>query len=323
MNSTRFYTIGLVLGMVALGLSPVAMADGFGSGVNQFDIDFVTISGDTNPASGWGIVNNDYRMGTYEITNEQWDAFCAIVGNPVGDPPGAYDNLMPDGTVGRTANPGENVPVGKVSWYEAAQFVNWLNTSGGHHAAYNFTGDQGTGNYAPATWSYDEAYGGTNLYRHKDAFYFLPTEDEWVKAAYWNGQALQTYATKDDDLPVQGVDALYRDDPGITTGTFWPVGSGTEELNGSYDMVGNIWEWMENPLNASSDIASGRVIRGASLNNTAGYITSSDRLAFPYSPDTELYDIGFRVASVPEPATLGLLSLGGLALLKQKKEARR
>ena len=116
-------------------------------------------------------------MGVYEITNGQWDKFKANLGVPVtGEPSNAYDN-EPIGT-------GTDIPTNNVSWYEAAQFVNWLNTSTNHQAAYRFTGTQGTGDYNLDTWSPAQADNGTNLYRHKDAFYFLPTEDEWVKPAF-------------------------------------------------------------------------------------------------------------------------------------------
>jgi len=181
-----------------LTLTSGVMADTFGTGDNQFDIDFVSISGATNPTSGYGIVDNDYRMGTYEITNDQWTKFQASLAPVVvtGDPSSAYDS-SPYWT-------GTNVPTNEVSWYEAAQFVNWLNTSTGHQAAYKFRGTQGTGDYALATWSAAEADNGTNLYRHKDAFYYLPTEHEWVKAGYWNGTSLQTYATKDGETLHQG-----------------------------------------------------------------------------------------------------------------------
>ena len=60
----------------------IASADTFGTGDNQFTIDFVNISGDASSLNGTNIgVNrpegfidpaNDYRMGTYEITN--WNA---------------------------------------------------------------------------------------------------------------------------------------------------------------------------------------------------------------------------------------------------------
>ena len=97
-----------------------ATIDTFGTGANQFTIDFVNISGDTNPASGYGIVNNDYRMGTYEITNDQWNKFANAYGTVTGSPLSAYAS-SPYWT-------GTNVPTNNVSWDEGAQFVNWLNT---------------------------------------------------------------------------------------------------------------------------------------------------------------------------------------------------
>jgi len=237
--------------MMAAGLAAILLAAGpglagdvFGTDGNQFTIDFVTISGATNPPSGYGIVNNDYRMGVLEITNDQWDKFRAEL-SPVavtGDPLTAY-NEDPYWT-------GTNVPTNNVSWYEAAQFVNWLNTSTDHHVAYKFTGTQGQTDYTLATWDAGEADNGTNLYRRKDALYYLPTEDEWVKAGYWNGTNLQTYATKAGDTLHQGdgvsgtgwnyYHSGYATDPGGP----WDVGSGSEELNGTFDMMGNVWEFM-------------------------------------------------------------------------------
>jgi hypothetical protein len=60
MNSNRCCAIGIVLGIIGLGLSPVAMADSFGSGANQFEVNFVTITGDsgnwaTDPCSPWDV----------------------------------------------------------------------------------------------------------------------------------------------------------------------------------------------------------------------------------------------------------------------------
>jgi len=217
------------------------------------------------------------------------------------------------------------VPTNEVSWYEAAQFVNWLNTSTGHHAAYRFTGTQGTSGYALDVWSAAEADGGTNLYRHKDAFYFMPTEDEWVKAGYWNGTALQTHATKPGEALTQGdgtsgvgwnyYDNGYATDPSGP----WDVGSGSEELNGTFDMMGNVWEWMESPYSDTSyGTGSIRGLRGGSFDNYVSSLASS--LRGYYDPGIELYAFGFRVASeVPEPCSLALLSLGGLALIKRRR----
>ncbi|ARN56904.1 SUMF1/EgtB/PvdO family nonheme iron enzyme [Sedimentisphaera salicampi] len=286
--------------------------ENFGNGSNQFTISFVDISGDASSANGTNIGEGktfsdpgyQYRMGTREITNAQWDKFKADYGQVTGDPSSAYDSDPEMGT---------NAPTGRVSWYEAAQFVNYLNTSKGHQAAYKFTGTQGTSNYALDTWSTAEAAGGTNLYRHKDAQFFLPTEDEWVKAAYWNGSSIQTYATKDGSVPEAGVDTNYNDANPDT----WDAGSGAEELNGTYDMMGNVFEWMESPFSDQNTAAdSERVYRGGSYYNGADVLASSDRRDM--SPYGEYGDIGFRVGTVPEPATMALLGIGGLFIRRRR-----
>jgi formylglycine-generating enzyme required for sulfatase activity len=258
-------------------------------------------------------------MGTYEITNDQWNKFKAELGVPVtGHPSTAYDESPSYFT-------GTNVPTNEVSWYEAAQFVNWLNTSTGHQVAYKFTGTQGTSGYALDTWSTGEADNGTNLYRHKDAKYYLPTEDEWVKAGYWNGTSLQTYATKPGDTLHQGDGTsgtgwnYYDNGYAINPSGPWDVGSGSEELNGTYDMMGNVWEWMESPYSDTSyGTGSVRGLRGGSYYPTDGWLASSDRILCP--PGLEYLYFGLRVASeVPEPESLSLLAVGALALIKRRR----
>ena len=298
-------------------ISGVVSADIFGSGANQFTIDFVNISGDASSSNGTVIGGNnytfsdpadDYRMGTYEVTNDQWNKFTNAYGTPIGNPTNAYDEIA--------YWTGTNVPTNKISWYESAQFVNWLNTSTGHQAAYKFTGYQGTSGYSLAVWeSGDAGFDSSNPYRNSNAYYFLPTDDEWVKAAYWNGTNLQTYATIDNLMPIAGVDTNYGD----VVGQPWNVGNGSEELNGTFDMMGNLWEWMESPwFIGDYTVDSTRAIRGGSYNFVLdSYIELSNRSGS--DPEIEPYGWGFRVASVvPEPGTMFLLGLGGLILRKRK-----
>jgi len=308
---------------VAVLLANSVSADPFGSGANEFTIDFVNISGDASSANGTNIGDSklfndpgDYRIGTYEITNDQWDKFVNAYGTVTGSPSNAYD-----------VNPyftGTDIPTNKVSWYEGAQFVNYLNTSTGHQAAYKFTGTQGTSDYTLDIWSTAEAAGGTNLYRHKDAYYFFPTEDEWVKAAYWNGTSLQTDATKAGESLTQGDGTsgmgwnYWNGEHATDPHGPWAVGSGSEELNGTFDMMGNVFEWMESPYygeDYTSD--SYRGLRGGSWASNGDSLSSSHR-TYQY-PDIEGGAIGFRVASVPEPVTLLLFGLGGLILRKNNK----
>ncbi|MDP7638068.1 MAG: PEP-CTERM sorting domain-containing protein, partial [Phycisphaerae bacterium] len=64
---------------------------------------------------------------------------------------------------------------------------------------------------------------------------------------------------------------------------------------------------------------SNRGIRGGSFGNIYGdlYLRSSYR--DQYYPSGDQHYIGFRVASVPEPCSLVLLGLGGLALIRRKR----
>lgn len=83
---------------------------------------------------------------------------------------------------------GDDRPATSVSWNEAARFVNWLNTSSGFSAAYKFT--TGGFNDNIALWeSGDARYDAANPFRNSNAYYFLPSEDEWYKAAYYDPSA--------------------------------------------------------------------------------------------------------------------------------------
>jgi formylglycine-generating enzyme required for sulfatase activity len=307
--------IGLALVVLASGTA--AMADTFGTGKDRFTIDFVPICSGTKPGSGCGIVSHPYRMGTYEITNDQWNKFQASLGVPVTGSDGGYGAGFYDWGTGTT-----NVPANGVSWYEAAQFVNWLNTSTDHQVAYNFTGTQGTSDYTFATWGPTEAgYDASNPYRNKNAYYFLPTEDEWATAADWNGTTLQTWATKDGGVPAQGNGTsgtgwnYYNNGCATTPHGPWNVGSGSRELNGTYDMMGNVWEWTEGQSWTGGDYETGPSLglrRGSFYFSVSYLLSSSNR--DPYSgPSSEGTSVGFRVASVPEPGSIALLLAGAIA----------
>ena len=69
---------------ICLLISSFAPADTFGTGENQFEIEFVTISGDSGDLGNWdagdnytfsGVNHGDFRIGKFEITNDQWYKF--------------------------------------------------------------------------------------------------------------------------------------------------------------------------------------------------------------------------------------------------------
>ena len=162
------------------------VTESFGSGANAFSMDFVTIGNPGNVSDNpLGSVAYTYNLGKYEVSRELITKANAV---------GGLNITMSD--LSDYGGNGVNRPATGVSWYEAAKFVNFLNTSKGYQAAYNF---DGSGNFQ--LWGAGQ-YSGTNQYRHKDAIYVLPTIDEWYKAAYGSpGGTWYDYPTGSDSAP--------------------------------------------------------------------------------------------------------------------------
>lgn len=266
--------------------------------IRGIDITFVTIgnagnAGDTRAEAnpyGCGAVSYNYRIGKHEITNAQWSAFIVAGGAPTGSPGSAYD-------LNAGVFSGDQQPTNCVSWYETLQFCNYLTSGDKSKGAYLFSGDNANPGYflginrAAAIAAYN-------------TIYVLPTEDEWYKAAYYkpDGSGYSLYANGTSTAPIVGVDTNYDD----VLGYPWNVGTGTMEQNGTFDMMGNIHEWTENVYHRGGSYQGGT---GSTL------LRSSFRESDP--PDCESNSLGFRIASVPEPATLLLLGLGGLVLRRK------
>ncbi len=300
----------------------------FGTGGNQFTMNFVDIgnagnlddtTGVPNPA---GSVAYAYNMGKYEVSEDMITKYNSNYGT-------ANSLVITQG------NRGVDKPATSVSWNEAARFTNWLNTSTGGSAAYKFTTSGVNDNIA--LWgSGDAGYDALNPYRNSLATYVLPSMDEWYKAAYYNPTT-----------------STYFDFPNGSNTAPTPVASGTADNTAVYGQTfaqgpadvnlagglspygimglgGNVFEWEETSfdLNNSSG-SSARVIRGGVWFSERFVLSSSSRNSgsFPAGGSTGL--IGFRVASlsssasVPEPGTFGVLSLVGLALVAYRKRMKK
>jgi formylglycine-generating enzyme len=298
-------------------LVPSARADVFGSGGDAFTLDFVTIgnAGNTDDlgagggsySSPYGGVNYGYRMGTYEISQDvirKATAGGLVAGPHMG-----------------------NGPASEMTWFQAAAFVNFLNMSTGHQAAYQL--DDGLTTLTP--WASVDAWqaGGQNLYRHKDAYYFLPSEDEWYKAAYHKNDGVTAnywdYATGSNSIP--GAVAS-----GTTAGTAvydQPFAQGPADVNndgglsayGTMGQNGNVWEWNESAYDGLNNSSSAnRLIRGGYWGSYESRLRSSFRDF--YSPTDSENVVGFRVASVPEPtSTVLMTSAGLLAIARRRRRA--
>jgi formylglycine-generating enzyme required for sulfatase activity len=250
----------------------------------------------------YGGVNYNYRIGKYEVTNAQWNAFALAAGAPTGNTVEyGYNPYDEDAIYTDVQQPTNNV-----SWYEAVQFCNYLTSGDKSKGVYRFSGN----NTNPGDFlgiNRDAAilaYGKT---------YVLPTEDEWYKAAYYTGSGYSLYANGTDTPPIAGVNTNYDG----TIGHPWNVGTGTEEQNGTFDMMGNVWEWNETkPYDSIPD----RGFRAGSYLDIDNILASSFRGYYgPFIENDGVGSVfGFRVAEIPEPATILLLTLGGLVFRKRK-----
>ena len=333
----------LFLGLAALACLP------FGSIASAEAIQWVTVGDPNNAAdtTNRGAVSDSFQIMKYEFTNQQYTNFLNSVDAGGINPNSVYNVDMGNdirGGISFTSgaasgskyavksNMGDK-PVNYVSWFDAARVSNWLmngatSSSSTETGAYTLVGGQTTGT-APA--------------RNNGATFYIPTEDQWYKAAYYMGSGTNAgywdYATRSDTAPT----AVTADTTGIgsagSTGNFanylddanWndrggnvtTVGTnGVSSAYGAFDMNGNITEW-----NDLTGLVAGSIrgVRGGywgSFNEVSLQSTFNQEIAT--SVESDVY--GFRLAApVPEPSTycmaLAGLACGGYSIFRRRKRA--
>ena len=274
----------------------------------QVTIDWVRVENLNNAAdtSGYGAVSYGYSIGKYEVTNAQYTVFLNAKAST--DTYGLYNENMASIGITRSGSSGSytysvtqalaNRPVAYVSWYDAARFTNWLHNGQGSGStetgAYTLNGNTGT----PT--------------RNAGAIVWLPSENEWYKAAYYDptkggSGGYWTYPNKSDSVTT--ADANFSSSQTKDVGYY----SSDPSFYGTFDQGGNVWEWNDAVVN------SNRLLRGGSWYDTSGSMASSIRN--PISPTTEggYANVGFRVASVPEPSGLVLTMLIGAGFVCHRR----
>jgi formylglycine-generating enzyme required for sulfatase activity len=293
-----------------------------------------------------GAVNYNYRIGKYEVTNSQYAEFLNAAA--ASDPYGLFNPTMASnarGGITRSGSSGSysyavksnmgDKPVNYVSLFDAMRFSNWMHNGQGagstENGAYPLNGVA-----VPVALS--------PLDRQAGAKWFLPTQDEWHKAAYYQPSAAGGdvdgywhYATRSNTLPTQAIVNSPTPDianPGFnvanydlgvgfqtTVGTAGPL---SRSYYGTYDQSGNVEEWTDATGDPNTYNTYAVYRRGGSYNESLagpGYNISAYGALYSFST-TELSYVGFRMATVPEPGSLAI-AIAGCLLVGGWGAARR
>jgi formylglycine-generating enzyme len=319
-------------------VSPMVWA---GTALATVSFSWVTVSNPGNaadPSTGsiYGSVGYTYQISKYDVTDGQYADFLNTV-----DPTGSntldlyntymtseangginYDASAADGDKYDVKTGQGNQPVVDESWYSAARFVNWLRNG------------QGAGGTESGVYNMSQIYPT----RAPDATIFIPNENEWYKAAYYdptlnNGSGgYWTYATRSNAAPTSEAppggsnSANYYGSNGFAVTDSLGFNSSQDYLTdvgaysasasyyGTFDQSGDVWQWSETFTSGGLQIIQGGGWAKAAPDLTSSGYSYVDDLT-PFVPDDS---IGFRVASLPEPSGIAIVVIGLSALLGQR-----
>lgn len=325
-----------------------------GLAAHALTIDTVYVGdlGNPNDTTGYGAVNVGYNIGKFEITLNQYTEFLNAVADL--DSFGLYHpNMATDlnsAGITRTGSSAAYIysvlgdgqrPVTYVSWHDAARFANWM-----HNQQPN-TGTETAATTEQGAYTLNGAISGVIL-KNANARWWIPSENEWYKAAYYQPAAAAgdadgywLYPTASNATPnsrngsaTDSNSANFNFNDGIANGFnggfavtnstsysttqnyLTPVGAFTlaDSYYGTFDQGGNVWEWNDGILSASS-----RGLRGGGWTFDFGQFDMQALLRDGNDPTLLTNYIGFRLATVPEPTAAVSVTLGALLFPWRRK----
>ena len=270
-------------------------------------MDWVSIGNANNAAdtTGYGAVDHAYKIGKYEVTNAQYGEFLNAKGQSNAN--GVYNASMPTYGITQSGTSGSfsytvttalaNRPVVLVSWFDAARFANWMMNG------------QGNASMESGAYTLNNATSGI-ITANIGAQVYIPSENEWYKAAYYSAAntSYSLYPNGQNTITTEDANYAYSVGSSTNVGTY----SGDPSSYGTNDQGGNVWEWNDAVISGSSRGLRGGAWSGSGFSLRASGRNNSD-------PTNENYNIGFRVASVPEPTSILLSMLAGGMMLARRK----
>ncbi|MEI8228993.1 MAG: SUMF1/EgtB/PvdO family nonheme iron enzyme [Planctomycetota bacterium] len=308
-------------------------------------IQWVTVGdpGNTADDTGYGVVADSFQIMKFEFTNRQYTDFLNSVA--ATDSYSLYNTDMgsqPRGGITRSGSSGSysysvranmgDKPVNYVSWFDTARVANWL-----------MNGAIGTSSTETGAYTLSGATSGTAPMVNAGATFYIPTENQWYKAAYYKGGGTNAgywdYATQSDTAPTAvtagstGIGSAggtgnsanwnYNADWNSLDGNVTTVGTnGGPSYYGAFDMSGNVSEWNDGTV--ANGWTPGR--RGGPYSGVLSSLSSSLNFTGDQAGSNDTR--GFRLASpvaVPEPSTYAMalagLACGGYSLVRRRKRA--
>jgi formylglycine-generating enzyme required for sulfatase activity len=323
----------------ALAMASAAKADVFNLPAGETSLQFVTVGdpGNAPDTNGLGSVPYTFQMGQTDITVAEYVAFLNGVAKT--DPYGLYNPSMSPGSLGlgspdiiqsgtsgnytyAAASSRENDPVSDVSWGDAARFCNWL--ANGQPA----TGVENASTTEAGSYALNGAVTDQQLIqvtRSATATYVIPTENEWYKAAYYKSGSTNAgywlFPTQNNTPPSNVLSATATNNANYDDGEFsdpvnilTSVGAFASSPGpyATFDQGGDVFQWTETAVNDSQ-----RVFLGGAWGTSVNYLASTATSEAGGSQDEG--SLGFRIAEVPEPSSLGLLAIGFVALMRRRR----